>query len=298
MKPILITGGSGQLGTALARLAAARGLPHRAVSRPAFDFQAPDTLAACLDATRPSLVINAAAYTAVDAAETDQAAAARANHTGPAALAQLCAQAGIPLIHISTDYVFDGNKGAPYTETDDTCPTGIYGATKRDGETAILATTAQAIILRTAWVYADTGKNFVRTMLNAARKTTTLRVVADQHGSPTAAGDLAAAILHIAGLLQTGWHETYRGIFHATNQGATSWHGFAETIFATAATHGLIRPSVIPIATADWPTPAKRPADSRLDGSKLAQTFGYTLPDWQTPLPAIVRNLLALDSPA
>ncbi len=244
-------------------------------------------------------MINAAAYTAVDAAESHVAEAEAGNHTGPLRLARLCEAAGIPLIHVSTDYVFDGSKGAPYTEDDATKPAGVYGATKRDGEVAILATGARAIILRTAWVYAAHGKNFARTMLNAARKTRTLRVVADQRGTPTAAPDLAAAILDIAVMLrETGWDESYRGIFHATSSGETTWHGFASAIFDTAAPLGLARPEVIPIATADWPTPAKRPADSRLDCSKLAHVFGLRLPEWRASLPALVKTLLMMDAAA
>jgi dTDP-4-dehydrorhamnose reductase len=296
---ILITGASGQLGDALSSLAAARGVPVAAVSRPAFDFVVPASIDACFAAAKPWLVINAAAYTAVDAAESHVAEAQAGNHTGPLRLAQLCAAAGIPLVHVSTDYVFDGGKGAPYTEDDATNPAGVYGATKRDGEVAILATGAQAIILRTAWVYAAHGKNFARTMLNAARKTRTLRVVADQRGTPTAAPDLAAAILDIAVMIQkTGWDESYRGIFHATGSGETTWHGFAGAIFDAAAALGLDRPEVIAIATADWPTPAKRPADSRLDCSKLARVFGLRLPEWRASLPALVKTLMMMDAAA
>jgi dTDP-4-dehydrorhamnose reductase len=293
--PILITGGTGQLGHALADAAARRGLEYVAVSRPEFDFDVSETVGACLSATKPWLVINAAAYTAVDAAESNPEAADRANHTGPAMLAGLCAGAGIPLIHISTDYVFDGEKLSPYLETDPTNPAGVYGASKRDGELAVLGAGGQAIILRTAWVYAAHGKNFARTMLNAARKTHALRVVADQQGTPTAAPDLAAAILDIAALLARGWKPAYRGIFHATGAGETSWHGFAEAIFAAAADAGFSPPALTAIRTQDWPTPAKRPADSRLNCNKLALTFGVKLPAWQDSVPLIVRQLLALD---
>lgn len=294
---ILITGGSGQLGDALAKLCTAQGIAFKAVSRPAFDFERPETVEACFTAAKPDLVVNAAAYTAVDKAESDVAAATAGNHTGPLALAKLCERAGIPFIHVSTDYVFDGNKGAPYVETDPTGPTGVYGATKRDGEEAILATGAQAIILRTAWVYAAHGKNFARTMLNAGRRMPLLRVVADQRGTPTAAPDLAAAILAIAAKIQaTGWDQQYRGIFHATGGGETTWHGFASAIFAEAAKTGYAAPEVQPINTADWPTPTRRPPDSRLDGAKLAAVFGVALPAWQESLPGIVQGLQTLDS--
>ncbi len=297
---ILITGGSGQLGDALAKLCTARGIAFRAVSRPEFDFEKPGTVAACFAAVKPDIVVNAAAYTAVDKAETEQDAASASNHTGPLALAKLCEGAGIPFIHISTDYVFDGNKGEPYIETDQTGPTGVYGATKRDGEAAILNnTTAKAIILRTAWVYAAHGKNFARTMLNAGRKMPLLKVVADQRGTPTAAPDLAAAILGIVTKLgETGWRNEYRGIYHATGAGETTWHGFATAIFAEAAKHGYTAPEVQPIATADWPTPTRRPPDSRLDCGKLERVFGVTLPEWRASLGGIVTGLLALDKPA
>jgi dTDP-4-dehydrorhamnose reductase len=296
--PILITGGSGQLGDALQRQAGALGLNFVAVSRPDFDFERPETIDACFARAAPSLVINAAAYTAVDAAEQNLDAARAGNHTGPLRLAELCEGACIPFIHVSTDYVFDGAKGAPYVEDDPTGPTGVYGATKRDGEVAILATGAQAVILRTAWVYSAHGKNFARTMLNAARKVRALRVVADQRGTPTAAGDLAAVILKIAETIrQYGWKEGYKGIYHATNSGETTWHGFASKIFAEAAPLGLDPPAVTAIATADWPTPARRPADSRLDCGRLERVFGCRLPLWSDSVGPVVRALMALDAP-
>jgi dTDP-4-dehydrorhamnose reductase len=293
---ILITGGSGQLGDALVKLCLGRGVAVKAVSRPEFDFERPETIAACFVAAKPDLVINAAAYTAVDKAESDVAAATAGNHTGPLALARLCERAGIPFIHVSTDYVFNGNKGAPYVETDPTGPTGVYGTTKRDGEEAILATGAQAVILRTAWVYAAHGKNFARTMLTAGRKMPVLRVVADQRGTPTAAPDLAAAILAIASKIrETGWQPSYRGIFHATGAGETTWHGFARAIFEDAAASGYAAPEVQGIRTQEWPTPTRRPPDSRLDCGKLARVFGVTLPEWRDTLPGIVQNLLLPD---
>jgi len=292
---MLITGGSGQLGLSLADAARKRGIEFVAVSRPAFDFDTAGTIDACVKAIQPWLVINAAAYTAVDAAERNSEAADRANHAGPARLAEICAAAEIPLIHVSTDYVFDGDKGAPYLETDPTHPTGVYGASKRAGELAVLASGARAVILRTAWVYSAHGKNFARTMLGAARKSNTVRVVMDQKGTPTAAPDLAEAILDIAALLSIGWVPNYRGIFHAASSGETTWHGFAAAIFAAAEPAGLNTPELIGIRTDEWPTPTKRPADSRLDCSKLATTFGVKLPDWQGSVAPIVRQLLALD---
>jgi dTDP-4-dehydrorhamnose reductase len=290
-QPILITGGSGQLALALD---AATTTPVRRVGRPDFDFDRPDSIAAVFRQSDPWLVVNAAAYTAVDAAETDAAAAYRANRDGPAELARLCAQAGIPLIHVSTDYVFDGAKGDYYRETDQTAPTGVYGASKLAGETAVLASGARAVILRTAWVYAPTGKNFVRTMLNAGRTRDRLTVVADQKGCPTTAADLAAAILAIAGrIAATGWDNHYAGVFHAAGTGWTTWHGLATAVFEEAARHGAKQPEVAPIATADWPTPAKRPADSRLDCDRLASVFGIRLPPWRDGLTRTIDAIFA-----
>ena len=289
---ILITGASGQLGRALVAEATARQLDFMAVSRPEFDLAQPATIDASFSRARPDLVINAAAYTSVDAAETEREAAQAGNHTGPEFLARLCAARNVPLIHISTDYVFDGTKGEPYVETDPTNPTGVYGLTKRDGENAVLATGAKAIILRTSWVYAPYGKNFLRTMLKAAQRMPALRVVADQRGTPTAAPDLARVILTIAEKIREGgWQDFYPGIFHATNEGATTWHGFACAIFEEAKEFGHPLPRIDPITTADWPTPAKRPADSRLNCDKLRRVFGCALPPWRESLKTVCATL-------
>ena len=284
---ILVTGGTGQVARALAQAAGAR--PLRVVGRPEFDFDRPETLRATLDAVRPALVVNAAAYTAVDKAESEPDAAWRANRDGPAALAEWCADRGARLIHISTDYVFDGCKGAPYVEEDATNPTGVYGASKLAGEAAVLTSGAAALVLRTSWVYSAFGKNFVLTMLDAARRTNRLRVVADQRGCPTAAADLAAAILALA----DRWDGTERRVFHAAGSGETTWHGFAVAMFARAARHGRPPPTVAPIATTDWPTPARRPADSRLDCGQLRQRFGLTLPPWEESVARVVDAALA-----
>ncbi len=290
MSPILVTGGVGQLATALAQAGGAA--VHR-VGRPAFDFDRPDTLAETVRAVRPAFVVNAAAWTAVDAAESDPEGAARANRDGPAILAALCADAGTPLIHVSTDYVFDGNKGAPYTEADRTSPTGVYGVTKLEGEQAVLAACPRAIVLRTSWVYSAVGKNFVRTMLGAAQKTDRLRVVADQRGCPTAARDLAVGILGIVRALEEGWRPEYAGVFHMAGQGSATWHGLAAAVFEHAGRHGHPVPQVDAIATADWPTPARRPPDSRLDCSRLHAVFGLRLPDWRSSVSRTVDELLA-----
>jgi dTDP-4-dehydrorhamnose reductase len=263
----------------------AMGLPVRRIGRPELDFDVPDAIPGLLAAIAPRMIINAAAYTAVDKAETEPEAADRANHLGPRLLAEYCASSGIPLIHVSTDYVFDGAKGAPYLATDTPNPTGIYGATKLAGERAVLAANPRSIVVRTAWVYSAVGRNFLLTMLNAGRKMPKLRVVADQIGNPTNADDLARAIITIAETIdQRGWNESFRGIFHAAGTGATSWHGFATAIFREAARYGQPQPEVEPIATADWPTPARRPADSRLDCDSLDHVFGIRLPTWETSL--------------
>jgi dTDP-4-dehydrorhamnose reductase len=290
---ILVTGGAGQLATALA---ASPGVNR--VGRPNFDFDHPDTIEATFRAAAPRIVVNAAAYTAVDAAENDSDAAWRANRDGPAILARLCAEADIPLIHISTDYVFDGTKPDPYTETDPVAPQGVYGASKLAGEQAVIAAGAKAIILRTAWVYAATGKNFVRTMLAAGKARDRLTVVADQHGCPTTAADLGDAILAIiAHLDTTGWQPAYKGIFHAAGSGATTWFGLAVATFEEAARHGAKVPEVAPIMTADWPTPAKRPANSRLDCTRLHDVFGIRLPHWRDSLTRTVDSIFATAPP-
>lgn len=295
---ILVTGGTGQLASALAATPPGADSEIVCVGRPDFDFDRPGTIEATFRATAPRMVVNAAAYTAVDAAEHDAEAAYRANHDGPAILARLCAAADIPLIHVSTDYVFDGAKPDPYVETDLVAPQGVYGASKLAGEQAVLASRAKAIILRTAWVYAVTGKNFVRTMLTVGKTRDRLTVVADQQGCPTTAADLGKAILAvIARVDATGWQSDYRGIFHAAGSGATTWFGLAVATFEEASRHGVHVPEVAPIATADWPTPAKRPANSRLDCTKLHDVFGIRLPHWRDSLTRTVETIFATAPP-
>jgi dTDP-4-dehydrorhamnose reductase len=286
---ILVTGGTGQVATSLGRLGRNR---VRVAGRPALDFDRPETIAASFHAARPSLVVNTAAWTAVDEAEMEPDAARRANAEAPATLAALCRGAGIPLIHVSTDYVFDGDKGAPYTEDDAPNPTGVYGRTKLEGERAALLAWERTVVLRTSWVYSATGKNFVRTMLRAARKAPQLRVVGDQRGCPTAADELAIAILAVADQVRD-WRPAYRGVFHVAGTGDTTWYGLATAAFAEAARHGLKAPPVQAIATADWPTPARRPLDSRLDCGKFAGMFDIRLPAWRDSLVPVVDALLA-----
>jgi dTDP-4-dehydrorhamnose reductase len=286
--PILVTGGQGQLASSLRRLG---GAEIQVVGRPGFDFDRPETLDALFDAGRPGLVVNAAAWTGVDLAETEKDAAWRANCDGPARLAALCASAGVKLIHVSTDYVFDGLKGAPYVEDDTPSPTGVYGASKLAGEQAVMAALPEATILRTAWVYSATGKNFARTILAAAARGTQLRVVADQIGCPTTSDDLAQAVLAVARVLRHGTDPACAGIFHAVSGGSTSWHGFASALLDEALQLSRKAPEVLPIATSDWPTPARRPPDSRLDCDKLARIFGHRLPHWRESVATVVRGI-------
>jgi dTDP-4-dehydrorhamnose reductase len=291
---ILITGVSGQLAAALGEAAPSHQLAVRQFDRPALDFDRPASIAAAFAESAPWLVINAAAYTAVDAAEDDADAAFRANRDGPAQLARLCEAAGIPLIHISTDYVFDGLKGTPYVESDPTAPQGVYGASKLAGEQAVLAGCSRSIVLRTSWIYSPTGKNFVRTMLSVARRTDRLRVVADQKGCPTSAPDLAEAMLVIAARIATdGWQDRFGGLYHAAGTGWTTWHGLAVATFQEAVRHGAPVPTVDPITTAEWPTRAQRPPDSRLNCGRLEATFGLRLPPWRDGLARTIDAVFA-----
>jgi len=285
---ILLFGANGQVGHELRRSLACRG-EVVATTRSGrlddgnacevADFDVPDALPGLVERIAPSLVVNAAAYTAVDKAESDRAAAFRANAEAPSRIAEMCARLGIPLVHYSTDYVFDGTGTRPYREDDSTSPLGVYGESKLAGEQGIRASGASHMILRTAWVYAPHGKNFLRTMLRLGGERDALGVVADQIGTPTSAGliaDVTAALLPQAGIRS--------GIWHLTANGEASWHGFAEAIFAGAMSRGLLprAPQVNAIATADYPTPARRPAYSRLDTSRLQAEFGVALPDWRT----------------
>jgi dTDP-4-dehydrorhamnose reductase len=288
--PILVTGGTGQVASALGK---AGGAGVRVVGRPLLDFDRPESIVTCFREAAPWLVVNAAAYTAVDAAEDDAEAAYRANRDGPGALARLCAAAGVPLIHISTDYVFDGAKGAPYVETDPTVPSGVYGASKLAGEQEVLGIWARTVVLRTSWVYGPSGKNFVRTMLRLGRERDRLRVVADQRGCPTTAADLAQAILAIAARLRAGWQDSYAGVFHAAGTGETTWHGLAVATFEEAARFGAPVPEVQPITTAEFPTKARRPADTRLDCGKLAATFAVRLAPWRDSLARTIEAVFA-----
>jgi dTDP-4-dehydrorhamnose reductase len=286
---ILVFGGTGQLGRELVRAAATRGVAVQAASRAQTDIADAAAVAAALARWQPDLVVNAAAYTNVDGAESHFAEARRANEVGPAVIAQACAAAGAALIHISTDYVFDGSKDGAYRESDPIRPVNAYGCSKAAGEEALRRAHKHHVILRTAWVYSEFGRNFLKTVLQLAETRDELRIVADQHGSPTSARELAEAILDIAPRLATDgrlW-----GTYHLTADGATTWHGFAECIVAAAAPITGRRPRVTPIMTADYPTPAKRPANSRLDCGLFVQTFGLKPRPWREAVQATVRTL-------
>jgi dTDP-4-dehydrorhamnose reductase len=292
MRRILVTGRGGQVATGLEAALPAEGFQPLVIGRPAFDFNIPQTIIAAFQALKPDAVVNCAAWTAVDAAEEDELSAFRANALGPALLGHLTHEAGVPIIQISTDYVFDGQKGAPYLESDAPNPLSAYGRTKLAGEWAAQAANPRCIVLRTAWVFAPMGKNFLRTMLALGADRPELRVVADQWGSPTAAPDLAHAIAAIlVRIREHGWRDDFAGTYHATGGGFTNWHGFAEAIFAEAAQHGGPRPKVHPITTTDYPTKAKRPADGRLDNGKLLRTFGVALPPWEAGLARVMAAL-------
>jgi len=294
---VLVLGGNGQLGQELLRALAPLGrvmattrsgrLADGTLCEIA-DFEQPASLPSLLERIRPSLVVNAAAYTAVDRAEQEPDAACRANTEAPAVVAQWCALHDVPFVHYSTDYVFDGQSKVPYAEDAPTAPLGVYGTTKRDGEDAIRAAGGRHLIFRTAWVYAEHSANFLRTMLRLGAERDVLRVVADQRGSPTPAAliaDVTARALQHPGALSGTWH--------LTATGETSWHGFAEAIFAEAVARGLLprAPCVEAISTAEYPTPARRPAYSHLDVSRLQADFGIVLPTWQAGLAQVMERL-------
>lgn len=292
MSRMAVTGRNGQVALSLAEGAAAAGFAIATLARPEVDLADPAIVEAALLALAPDVIVSAAAYTAVDRAESEPDVAMRVNRDGPAALARAASRLGIPIVHLSTDYVFDGTKGAPYLETDVTSPLGVYGATKRAGEEAIAAASDNFAILRTSWVYSPFGSNFVKTMLRLAASRDRLAVVADQRGKPSYAPDIAAAVFAVARhLVETPAPEA-RGIFHLAGGGETDWHEFAAAIVAGAAERGGRAVPVDPITTADYPTPARRPADSRLDCSKIERIHGVAPPDWRVALEACLDRLL------
>ena len=254
------------------------------------DLDAPQALTALVERIAPDVVVNAAAYTAVDKAEAEPEAAFRANAEAPAVLARACASSGAYLVHYSTDYVFDGRGRRPCLPGDPAAPLGVYGESKLAGEEAIRASGCPHAILRTAWVYADHGRNFLLTMLRLARERDELRVVADQFGTPTPAALIADVTAHVVAA-----PDRPVGTWHLTPHGRTSWHGFAEAIVDDAFARGLLdkKPRVVPITTAEFPTPAQRPAWSVLDTASLERDWGLSLPDWHAGLDGILDALAA-----
>ncbi len=293
---IAVVGREGQVAQCLRIQGRARGHYVHAAGRPDVDLVKPETVGAWLDQVKPGLVVNAAAYTAVDKAETDQEQAFLVNATGAGELARLCRAASIPLIHISTDFVFDGARRRPYVETDTVLPLGTYGASKAAGEVAVQRAHAQHVILRTSWVYSAYGSNFVKTMLRLGTERAELGVVADQRGSPTSAHDLADAILDIAPRLVGPDNSSLWGTYHLTGAYETTWHGFAAEIFRQAAMRGAKVPRLKAITTAEYPTPARRPAYSVLDNTKFIDTFGFGLPDWRASLSRCMAEICPLDA--
>ena len=287
---ILVFGAGGQVGREVCRVA----LPSRYTVLP-LDRKAVDiTQSAAVDAIMrreaPDLVINLAAYTAVDRAESEAEAAWAVNCAGAAHIAAACDESATPLIHLSTDYVFDGHKAGPYSEEDTVNPLGVYGRSKEAGERAVRAAVARHVILRTAWVFGAFGANFVKTMLRLATERPVLRVVADQHGCPTPAADIAAALIVIAERLERG--EASWGTFHFAGDEPVSWHGFAAAILDMAASHLGTRPRIEPITTDQYPTAARRPMNSVLDCDKIKAAFGISPPRWRATLASVVRELL------
>ena len=288
---ILLIGAQGQVGQELAQTLAPLG-NVAAVGREQLDLANLDAIAQLINQTKPQLVVNAAAYTAVDKAESEPELARKINAEAPEVMAKSASDCGAVLIHISTDYVFPGQAGSPRSETDKTGPLGTYGKTKLAGEDAIRAACSKHVILRTAWVYGTQGKgNFLKTMLRLGKERETLSVVSDQIGSPTWAKDIAEAIAHLAQQIQTAPSPDRFGTYHFTNSGVASWYDFAIAIFEEAKALGipLKIESVNPIATADYPTPAQRPAYSVLSCKKFANQTGQTPPYWRTSL----RQMLA-----
>ena len=293
MADILITGGSGQVGTSLQALSWPVGFNVVAPSRAELDLSDVASLEAMMRSREWALVINCGAYTAVDKAETDSVAAWQINALAPVVLARETLRLGVPLIHVSTDYVFDGSSLEPYAVDDKVAPLGVYGASKEAGEQAVRTGNPRHVIIRTAWVISQYGNNFVKTMLRLGVDRPLLRVVGDQFGCPTHAGDLAAALQSIA-LEHLDDVHAPTGTYHFANAGSVSWFGLAQEIFSVVAKTGAPVPKVEAISTQDYPTPAKRPANSRLDTDKITKDFGIVPRDWQSAVRDILKSLSEL----
>jgi dTDP-4-dehydrorhamnose reductase len=290
---ILVTGREGQVVCALLERAAVAGVEIIPIGRPDFDLAGPpDRIVSATKAGRPDVIVSAAAYTQVDKAESERELAFAVNAHGPRAIARAAGELGVPLLHLSTDYVFDGTKSSPYSEDDRPNPAGAYGASKLAGEEAVLAENADSVVLRTAWVYSPFASNFVKTMLRLAADREEISVVADQRGNPTCALDIADGILGVAANLRGNPDPALRGIFHMTGASEASWAEFAEAVFAESSRAGGPSARVRHIYAADYPTAARRPANSRLDSGKLERTHGVSLPDWHSSLKEVVTRLV------
>lgn len=292
---ILVTGTSGQVGGELMRTLAGLGeliAPRRAE----MDLEHAPSIRGFVRELKPDWIVNPAAYTAVDRAESETHLAHCINAEAPRVLGEEAARLGIPVVHFSTDYVFPGTGTTPWRETDHPQPLGTYGATKLEGERALAGSGAAHVVLRTSWVYGATGKNFLRTILKAAAERPELRIVGDQHGAPTTSGDLARLTAEILRQCQNGIPEEKQGVYHAVNSGETTWFGFAEAMVAAAKEREPQKTwaKLTSIHTAEYPTPAKRPENSRLNCERLAQNFGYTMPSWQDGLRAVMEEMTEL----
>jgi dTDP-4-dehydrorhamnose reductase len=292
MMRIAVTGSKGQLATSLLERARLKA-EVVALGRPAFDLTDRAAVVSELGAARPDVVVNAAAYTSVDKAEAEEAEAVRVNGEGAGYVAEAAARLKVPLLHLSTDYVFDGALDRAYREDDPTAPIGAYGRSKLAGERLVTERCENSVVLRTAWVYSPFGANFVRAMLKLNETRDKVDVVADQRGNPTSALDVADALIAIAARVKGDASPALRGVFHMTGSGEATWADFAEAIFREAAARGRRQTKVKRIATADYPTPARRPANSRLDNTKLARVYGFTLPEWRKSLTGCCARLLA-----
>ncbi|WP_416409228.1 dTDP-4-dehydrorhamnose reductase [Agrobacterium rosae] len=293
VKRYLVTGLDGQVVQSLIQQATNdASVEIIAVGRPKLDLARPETVTTAVIALKPDLIISAAAYTAVDQAESESALAHTVNGDGPSALAAAAAKLDIPIVQISTDYVFDGAQKTPYSESDAVAPLGVYGASKLAGEKAVAAATDNYAILRTAWVYSPFGKNFLKTMLRVAEGRDDVSVVDDQFGNPTSALDIAEAVLAVSRRLLASSDPELRGIFHMTATGDASWADFAEEIFRASSEIGGPSAQVNRIPSSEYPTPAKRPNNSRLNCEKLLDTYGLSLPQWQSSTQNTVAQII------
>lgn len=289
---IAVTGREGQLARAIAERAGTAGVEAVFLGRPELDLARPGDWTDLFSALRPGAIVNAAAHTRVDDAEDDPAAEA-VNGEAPGALARIARGLAVPIVQVSTDYVFDGSGERAWREDDLPAPLNRYGRSKLAGERAVAAATPDHAILRTSWVYGPSGRNFVRTMLSAARQREQMTVVDDQVGSPTSALDLADGVIAVArALAARPGDAALRGVFHMAGGGSTSWAGFAEAIFEESAARGGPAARVVPIPSSQYPQRARRPANSRLDCARLAHAYGIALPPWRTSLGAVVARIL------